>query len=198
LLDSDGKLKSFEHFANDVQTIEQHKRQYLQTEYDTAILRAHQAADWQRFERDRDLLPNLRWMPTTSPNPDSIHQQFWAARLTLPQDHSFWDLHQPGDRWNCKCYLEATDEPVRAERVAENNPQPYKPAPGLDSNPGKDASLFNNKTHPYSPPGDTCAACPFYKNKPTNALTKFFNSAPLKHCNDGCEEIDGVIEKAKR
>jgi hypothetical protein len=56
-------------------------------------------------------------------------------------------------------------------------------------------SLFNNKTHPYSPPGDTCAACPFYKNKPTNALTKFFNTAPLKHC-DKCEVINGVIEKA--
>lgn len=30
----------------------------------------------------------------------------------LPVDDPFWNLHHLGDRWNCKCSLEQTDEPV--------------------------------------------------------------------------------------
>jgi hypothetical protein len=30
--------------------------QWLQTEYDTAVIRAHQAADWKQFEREKDIL----------------------------------------------------------------------------------------------------------------------------------------------
>src|SRR5574344_1506027 len=42
---------------------------WLRTEYDTAILRARQAANWQQFLREADVLPNLKWIPSTSPNP---------------------------------------------------------------------------------------------------------------------------------
>ena len=84
---------------------------WLQTEYDTAVIRAHAAADWQEFERNKDIFPNLRWMPTTSPEPESTHAAYWRMKLTLPVDDPFWVYHHPGDRWNCKCSLEATDEP---------------------------------------------------------------------------------------
>ena len=50
-------------------------------------------------------------MPTTSPNPEAEHKRFWSVKLTRPIDDPFWNKHRPGDRWNCKCSLEATDEP---------------------------------------------------------------------------------------
>jgi hypothetical protein len=72
-----------------------------------------------------------------------------------------------------------------------------EPSAGLNTNP-KDGQLFNNKTHPYSPPGKTCANCAFYNNKPTNLLHKFFNvSFPPKHCEE-CKNINEVIEKADK
>jgi hypothetical protein len=148
LLDEKGNLKPFEQYLNDVQPIAGHNvRHWLRTEYDTAVIRAHRAADWRQFEEVKDILPNLRWMPTTSVTPDLVHKRYWEARLTLAQDHPFWEKHRPGDRWNCKCSLEATDDPVQGAHVLDGEDQP-KPDKGLDNNPGKDAKLFSD-THPY-------------------------------------------------
>ncbi|WP_158580811.1 hypothetical protein [Bacteroides sp. AM16-24] len=147
LLDTDGRLKPFPKFQEDVQSIiGEYNTNWLQTEYDTAVLRAHQAADWKKFERDSDIMPNLRWMPTTSVEVDEIHRQFWSIRLTLPVNDSFWKYHRPGDRWNCKCSLEQTDDkPTPADGIPVTD---EKPAPGLDNNPGEDGKLFSD-SHPY-------------------------------------------------
>jgi hypothetical protein len=147
LLDGKGNLKTFEQFSNDVQGITDHNiRQWLRTEYDTAILRAHQAADWVQFNQVKDILPNLRWLPTTSINSDAFHKKYWEAKLTLPQNHLFWTKHRPGDRWNCKCTLEATDDPTHGEQVIDMDD--YRPDKGLDNNPATDGKLFSD-THPY-------------------------------------------------
>ena len=144
LLDSNGVLKPFERWAKEVMPIADHQiYQWLETEYDTAIIRAHQAADWRQFEREKDVLPNLKWMPSTSLHPGADHRRFWGT--IRPVDDPFWNNHRPGDRWNCKCSLSSTDE--------EPTPLPDfdpadKPQNGLENNPGKDARLFSDK-HPY-------------------------------------------------
>ena len=144
LLDKNGNLKPFEQWMKEVMPIADHQmRHWLRTEYDTAVIRAHQAADWRQFEREKDILPNLKWMPSTSVHPGADHKIFWGT--IRPIDDTFWNEHKPGDRWNCKCNLSSTDEkptPVPGSGL-EN-----KPAPGLDNNPGKDAKLFSN-SHPY-------------------------------------------------
>lgn len=147
LIDNNGKLKPFEQWVKDVQNITDHYVvRWLRTEYDTAVLRAHQAADWKHFEAYQDVLPNLRWMPTTSPDPDIAHKQYWEAKLTLPVNHPFWLSHRPGDRWNCKCSLQATDEPQTTGAVGNFRPVPS--VPGLDNNPADDGKLFSD-SHPY-------------------------------------------------
>lgn len=90
LIGADGKLKPFGKWAEEVATITSHHvGAWLRTEYDTALIRAHNAADWRRFERDKDVMPNLRWMPTTSPTPERSHRAFWERRLTLPVGDPF-------------------------------------------------------------------------------------------------------------
>lgn len=121
-------------------------RQWLCTEYNTAVLRAHQAADWKHFEAEQDVFPNIRWMPTTSPQQDLLHAQYWQAKLTLPVNHPFWSQHRPGDRWNCKCSLEQTDEPTNDDVIKDFKPVPKQS--GLENNPGDDGKLFSD-THPY-------------------------------------------------
>ncbi|MGN0052608.1 MAG: phage minor head protein [Bacteroides sp.] len=146
MLDSDGVLKPFERWKKDVAPLlSHHTDSWLRTEYDTAVLRARQAADWQRFQRHADVLPNLEWMPSTSAHPGADHRQYWGT--ILPVEHPFWDSHRPGDRWNCKCSLEATDEPCTPVPDADSDPQ-NRPAPGLDNNPGRDGRLFGD-SHPY-------------------------------------------------
>lgn len=148
LLDEDGKLKPFERFARDVHDLvaPTHLRGWLRTEYSTAVIRARQAAQWKRFEANADVLPNLRWMKSTSLHPGEDHRLFW--NVIRPIDDPFWGEHRPGDRWNCKCDLEATDEPATARGEIPDGSPADRPSPGLDNNPAKDAKLFSD-THPY-------------------------------------------------
>ena len=74
LYDADGKLKPFSKWVDEVKPISTHQvGPWLQNEYDTAVIRAHAAADWREFQRNKDILPNLRWMPTTSNQPAIEH-----------------------------------------------------------------------------------------------------------------------------
>jgi hypothetical protein len=149
LLDGDGKLKPFSDFFADVKSIVEPRwlDGWLETEYNTAVVRAHLAADWRQFEDNKDVLPNLRWMPTTSAHPAADHAIYWINKVTRPVDDPFWGKHRPGDRWNCKCGLEATDDPVTSI-PGETGDDKDKPSPGLQNNPAKDGKLFGDK-HPY-------------------------------------------------
>ena len=145
LLDSNGGLKPFNQWMREVMPIASHQcGAWLRTEYDTAVARAHMAADWKQFEREKDILPNLRWMPSTSLHPGADHRVFWNT--VRPIDDPFWASHRPGDRWNCKCSLSATDDPETP--VPDFNARKDSPHPGLENNPAHDGKLFSD-SHPY-------------------------------------------------
>lgn len=146
MYDSNGDLKPFKQWKEDVHPmLDHHVGHWLKTEYDTAVIRARQAADWQRFEQYADILPNLEWIPSTSAKPGADHKAFWGT--ILPINHPFWKAHRPGDRWNCKCSLSATDETPTGAPKESTDPK-NRPAPGLDNNPGVDGKLFSD-SHPY-------------------------------------------------
>jgi hypothetical protein len=188
LLTPDGRLKSFADFRRDVEGITSHQcGTWLRTEYDTAVIRAHNAADWQSFQHNKDVMPNLRWCPTTAPEPEAAHRAFWLAKLNLPVDDPFWQHHHPGDHWNCKCSLEQNADPVVRPADIPKYDQPDK---GLDNNPGKDGHIFSDN-HPYFPNG--CSSCPFNKGFKNSVQTLFKNQE--KHCYQ-CSTIDNVIPSA--
>lgn len=168
-----GQLKSFDRWKLDIKGMTDHYCiQWLQTEYDTAVIRAHQAADWKHFVEEADVFPNIRWMPTTSVTPDPLHQYYWEKKLTLPVNHPFWDEHHPGDRWNCKCSLQQTDDPVNASAL--DGYTPPLPMPGLDNNPAKDGKLFSD-THPYiteAYPGAQQAVDTFLKKRSPSSMKR--------------------------
>jgi hypothetical protein len=183
LLDSNGKLKTFEQWSNDVQTIASHQvGHWLQTEYDTAVIRAHQAADWQQFEREKDVLPNLKWMPSTSAHPGADHRVFWGTVRAI--NDPFWSSHRPGDRWNCKCSLSSTDEPITQVPNAAPSDEPQN---GLENNPGTDAKAFSD-SHPYFPAN--CASCDFYKGDNTGFTNR------VKDCYS-CKRADQHLPKSQ-
>lgn len=191
LLDEEGKLRPFKEWKQSVGGIAKHHLgSWLKTEYDTAILRAHQAADWQEFERNRDIFPNLRWMPTTSPTPEEAHKDFWSRGLTLPIDDPFWAENHPANRWNCKCSLEATNEPASQGAI----PDAPKAQQGLEENP-RHGHTFSDK-HPYYP--ESCSVCPYYskdKSKVQNLIGKLFDNRK-KDCYN-CPYVNNALDKAK-
>ena len=190
LIDDNGNLKPFDKWMKDISSISSHHvGSWLKTEYNTAVLRAHNAADWRSFMENKDIMPNLRWMPTTSPDAEAVHRGYWEKKLTLPVEHSFWNKHHPGDRWNCKCSLESTDDPASPDDVIDD--LPIEPAQrGLENNPGKDGKIFND-THPYFP--KNCNQCSFYKNRGfKNKMKTWFNNHE-KDCYK-CEFINKRLE----
>jgi hypothetical protein len=179
----DGKRVGFDEFKAAVEPIARHHNgAWLQTEYATASLRAAQAADWQEFEQNADIFPNLKWMPTTSARPDeAVHGTYsglTGPQVVLPIHDPFWDNHRPGDRWNCKCGLEPTDEPSlhqtnkqAAARAEQGKPTGQR---GLQANPGKKGEVFDTK-HPYFP--KNCKQCPFF-----SVSTGVKNASTTPHC----------------
>ena len=194
LLDDNGNLKPFDKWMKDISSISSHHvGSWLKTEYNTAVLRAHNAADWRSFIENKDIMPNLRWMPTTSPDAEAVHRGYWEKKLTLPVEHPFWNKHHPGDRWNCKCSLESTDDPASPDDVLDD--LPIEPAQrGLENNPGKDGKMFND-THPYFP--KNCNQCSFYKNRGfKNKMKVWFNNHE-KDCYN-CSFFNNKEEEQKR
>lgn len=156
MVDREGNLKSFDQFRKDVEPIaDHHVRQWLRTEYDMAVSRARLAADWLTYEKDRDIMPNLRWVESTAITPDAAHSSFWGT--VRPVDDAFWAAHHPGDHWGCQCSLEQTDDPVTplSDEVIRKAPPP---SPGLEENPGKTKRIFSDNS-PYFP--GSCETCPF-------------------------------------
>lgn len=124
-------------------------------------------------------------MPSTSLHPGADHRPFWNT--IRPIDDPFWSKHRPGDRWNCKCDLTATDEePTQLPAEDDNS----KPQPGLDNNPGTAGILFSD-SHPYFP--NDCRHCAFYKPGFKDQLKHFFSNR-AKDCYD-CPYIKACMER---
>ncbi len=186
LLDVNGDLKPFNQWLKDVLPIASHQcGAWLKTEYDTAVLRAHQAADWQQFQRESDVLPNLKWMPSTSLHPGEDHRRYWGT--IRPIDDKFWTEHRPGDRWNCKCSLTSTDEAVTP---VPDNDEVSQPQAGLTGNPGMTGETFSDD-HPYFP--KSCQDCDFYRPDLKNRLKNLFTNR-VKDCYS-CPYIDKCIDR---
>ena len=187
MIGDDGQLKPFSKFVKDVSPyIEHRNRAWLRTEYNTAILRAQNAAEWKMFEAEKDVYPNLEWIESTSPNPGADHRVFWG--IVRPVDDPFWNEHKPGDRWNCKCELQQSDSNVTATPTSDGKSDPAR---GLESNPAKSEELFSDK-HPYYP--KSCLSCPFAGNK---LMALAMDLAGRKNCNR-CGKVSKSVEKSQR
>jgi len=200
LLDENGDLKPFEQWLNDVQPIADHQvRQWFRTEYDTAVKRAHLAAQWRQFEREADVLPNLEWIKSMSITPGADHMIFWGT--VRPINDAFWNSHKPGDRWGCKCSLRATDKEATTVDV-DDVPEidRTKPARGLDNRPEQDGQIFSD-SHPYNPPSCTACTLPgkrvIYKENGSFAgkLAGLFSAGLKKDCYH-CSKPVELLKKA--
>lgn len=186
LIGEDGRLKSFAEWERDTESIrDHHVRHWLETEYSTAVRRAHLAAEWRQFEREKDILPNLEWIETTAVTPGKDHMPFWGT--ILPIGHRFWNEHRPGDRWGCMCGLRSTDAPVTPLPPGVNDPE-GAPAPGLTNNPGKDAMLFS-LSHPYFAAGYLA----YKKLKPI--VERFVNKQLTRQVNKRLLKVKSKIDR---
>jgi len=112
------------------------------TEYNTITARARSAHQWEGFKENKDLYPNIMWLPSRSAHIREEHAAFYFH--VWPQDDPFWDENSPGSLWNCKCDWEETDKDVTDNGDIDSVPA----SPGLEGNPGEIGELITDE-HPY-------------------------------------------------
>ncbi|HRO75779.1 MAG TPA: phage minor head protein [Crocinitomicaceae bacterium] len=144
LTDKDGNKRQWGDFLKQYEkTNKKYNRNWLSAEYALAGRQANAARMWQDFERDADVYPNLKYMPSQSPEPRLAHQQYYG--IVKPIGDKFWNTNMPPSDWGCKCSVEQTmDEPT--DHIVPERKLPK----GIIGNPGKTGMIFS-PDHPYIP-----------------------------------------------
>ncbi len=143
LKNDSGNLRSREDFKREAWKVDEtYRGSKLDVEYDTGVRSARMAANWQRYQQNKRLYPNLRYMLSKAAKPDEKHLKF--VGINLPIDDIFWTTHYPPNRWRCQCSAEPNDDDVTD--VPENLP----PVPEeFAFNSGKTGQVFDLKNSEY-------------------------------------------------
>lgn len=113
-LTSDGKVTPWSEFKKKADELNvEYNRRWLKTEYDHTVATANMAQQWQDFEADADLYPNLRYNAVGDARTREQHKA-WDG-LILPIKHEFWKTHLPPNDWGCRCNVEQTDDASTVE-----------------------------------------------------------------------------------
>lgn len=134
---SDFKKKAMEVY-------ELYNKTWLRTEYDTSIGQAQCAAAWNVFEKNKAVLPNLRY----SAIGDACDICAPLNGIVAPVDAAIWATCAPLNHFNCLCLLEATDDPVEDYDESVIDEVEEKMQDVFKMNPGKDGYVFKDD-HPY-------------------------------------------------
>lgn len=109
----------------------------LRTIYDTNVRMSLSSGHWTRIQAQKDVLPYLRYLPSTSEHKRPLHMA-WYGTL-LPVDHPWWFTHFPPNGWFCKCHFEQVSErrmrkngwsETPVDQIAGGVPTEWKPAGG--------------------------------------------------------------------
>lgn len=142
MIDSNGNKLPFNEFRKKAQEIDaSYNEEWLRAEYNLAIKQASAAKQWQSFQRDKDVYPNLKYMPSLSADPREVHRMYYG--VIKPIDDAFWNNMMPPNGWGCKCWVSQTDEKATQLEV-----DPISPIPGVEGNAGKSRRVFP-PNHPY-------------------------------------------------
>lgn len=150
-----GDFKTFRETADKV--FESYNKQYLKTEYTTAVGQSEMAKQWVNFEQQKEALPMLRYHTQRDARVRDEHAALEG--IVRPVGDKFWNTYMPKNGWRCRCFVtQHTDEEKETDLSAREIP-PWgdKQFPNVfRMNPGKDQLIFNPKFHPYFKvaPGD--------------------------------------------
>lgn len=158
LMDKEGKVRSFEQFAQDFNKINKNYNQnYLEAEWQFAISSSQSAANWAKINPEGRY--NLQYRTA---NDDRVRDNHRVLHdITLPQDDPFWVSYYPPNGWRCRCtvveVLKSKYEVSDSQKALEQGEKATTQigANGKNKleifrfNPGAEQKLFPPK-HPYN------------------------------------------------
>lgn len=151
LRDSQGRVKSFNKFYQDVSAIrKKYNRNWLHAEYNFAVSSAQMASHWAEYQQDEEMT-NLQYRTALD---DKVRPEHAALEgVTLPMSDPFWDTAFPPNGWNCRCHVIPVlkeDFPLSNSQRAQDtfNDMTQGKASIFRYNPGKEGVIFPPH-HPY-------------------------------------------------
>ena len=163
ILDAQKNLRPFTEFRKDALKIfDKYNETWLKTEFETVIANARSADQWKEIQRDKDVLPLLKYQTAGDDRVRPLHAS-WDG-IVKPVDDPFWDTRMPPNDFRCRCIaiqLSEGEEPITklGERLEKVKKETKGKITSLDNdselfsiNPGKEVFIFKGKgksPHPY-------------------------------------------------
>lgn len=145
--------KNLNEFSKKAETIcNKFNKAWQKTEYDTAVLTAESAANYQRLKAKQTLFPYWKYVTAGDEKVREEHKKLNG--VTLPAKDPRWDKIFPPNGWNCRCRVvpmmkhEVSKEQIAtSQNVADEYMQSDEwgkiSAQHFDVNIGKRAEIFN-------------------------------------------------------
>lgn len=100
-------LSEFKDKANVI--FERYNNTWLETEYNTAIGQAEMGRKWKEIEKQKNVLPYLKYNAVNDPRTSDICRPL--DDTILPVGHKFWTEFTPLNHFNCRCIIEQLATP---------------------------------------------------------------------------------------
>jgi SPP1 gp7 family putative phage head morphogenesis protein len=140
--------KEFKTQASEV--FNSYNKNYLKTEYSTAIGQGQNARQWVKAVSERKTFPVLEYRTQRDSHVRDEHASLDGIRR--PVKDPFWNTFMPKNGWNCRCFVvQHEDEETTnlAGRDLSDLDDEKKFPPEFRMNPGKDGLVFDPSIHPY-------------------------------------------------
>ena len=196
LRDENGKLRKFSEFKEIAgNIIDKYNVTWIKTEYDFAVAASQSAARWTEFEKEADIIPNLKYQTVGDEHVRASHQVLDG--IIRPINDSFWATHYPPNGWGCRC--EAVQSLEGYGKVTEKIPNVE--IPNLFKTNLAKTGLIYPKNHPYYtgvPKAELRKALAYLPPKNTFIEYDFGDNITLEvHPLHGDKELAKNIEAAK-
>lgn len=146
IVDEFGNQRTFKEFRKAVDSIGvAYNKTWLETEYELSISNAQNASQWDSFERDKKVLPFLKYQTVGDARVRDSHKRLDGIIRRV--DDKFWNMYGPSNGYNCRCLLvqleDAKESDVSGLEFTEKEvPSPFR------FNPAKKKRIYP-KDHPY-------------------------------------------------
>jgi SPP1 gp7 family putative phage head morphogenesis protein len=147
LTNDEGTFVPFNEFKKEAnQIFDTYNKDYLKTEYDTAIGQSQMASKWQSIQAEKDVLPFLEY--STIGDACMICEPLNG--YTAKVDDPIWDTIMPMNHFNCRCLVEQLPEEDAVLTEDQSGPETAlgNMNDAFKMNPGKDGYVFS-PDHPY-------------------------------------------------
>lgn len=124
-------------------------KNWLRTEFSTAVGQAQSARDWIYFDDNKEQFPYLKYHTQEDARVRDEHAILNGIQRKV--DDAFWHHYAPKNGWNCRCFLTA-HETGRQTDLSKKEIPDFGTAQFpkvFDMNPGVDRLIFDPATHPY-------------------------------------------------